>query len=77
MTKERMETCSRCKMLPSIHHLDYPACEQQMAPINDEEWQLLGVHPEDPVTKDTLMKMAQISIMPYCLERMRAGGFFD
>lgn len=70
MNQTREEICRRCRMLPSIHHLDYPCCEQPMWPIDDNEWQLLGCKPSDPITIVSTRRMMEISIRPYCLEKM-------
>lgn len=74
MIKEREEVCARCKLLPSIHHPDYPVCEQIMAPLNDEERRQLG---DDRITYDKILRLAEISMQPYCMKRMMIGGFFD
>ena len=77
MNKQREEICNRCRMLPSIHHLDYPCCDQPIAPIAEEEYQQLRVKPDDMITREGILQMAEIAIRPYCLEKMKAGGAFD
>jgi hypothetical protein len=70
MNKEREEICRKCKMLPSIHHLEYPCCGQPMYPLDEHEWELLGADPEDEITVESLRKMMEISLQPYCMEKM-------
>ena len=75
MTQE--EICRSCRMLPSIHHLEYPSCKQPIGPINEEERRKLGTNTGNRVTGEWIMKAAEIAIQPYCLKRMIAGGYFD
>ena len=70
MSPEREEVCKKCSMKPSIHHLEYPSCNQEMYPINEEEWKALGAGPKDEITVESLRRMMEISIRPYCLEKM-------
>ena len=73
----RDEICRNCRMLPMPDDPYCPYCEQPSYPIDENEWRLLGVNPSDPVTKESLMRMAEISIRPYCLAKMKAAGLFD
>ena len=73
MNKEREEICNKCRMLPSIHHLEYPECNQPRYPLDEDEWRQLGEKPEDEITPEGLMKMMKISVRPYCLEKMLAA----
>ena len=66
MNKTREEICQKCRMIPSIKHLDYPSCCQPVGPINDEERKVVG--PE--ITTESFRKMMEISIQPYCLRKM-------
>ena len=77
MNKQREEICNKCRMLPSIHHLDYPCCDQPLAPITEEEYQQLGVNPGDLIKREKMLQMIEIAIKPYCLAKMRIGGAFD
>jgi len=70
MSPEREEVCKKCSMKPSIHHLEYPSCNQEMYPINEEEWKALGAGLNDEITVESLRRMMEISIRPYCLEKM-------
>ena len=70
MIPERDAICRNCRMLPSIHHLDYPCCEQPIAPISEEEWRLSGLKPGEPMTADGLRKMMDIAMIDYCRNRM-------
>jgi hypothetical protein len=73
LNKAREEICRKCKMLPSFHHPDYPCCHQLMA-LTDDEWAQIGASKTDKVTKDVLLRMMQITIIPYCYEKMITGG---
>ena len=77
MTPVREEICRKCRMLPSIHHLDYPCCEQPPSPITEEEYQQLGVKPGDMITREKMMQISEIAIRPYCLDKMKIGGAFE
>ena len=66
MNTAREEICRKCKMLPSIKHLDYPSCIQPVGPINDEERKMVG----PDITAESFRKMMEISIQPYCLRKM-------
>ncbi|MBO7710131.1 MAG: hypothetical protein J6S83_06660 [Lachnospiraceae bacterium] len=70
MNKEREEICNKCRMLPSINHLEYPSCIQPQYPLNEDEWKQLGVKPEDIITIDSFKKFMEISVRPYCREKM-------
>ena len=70
MTPEREEICRKCRMLPSIHHLEYPCCYQPWHPLDEYEWKQLGAAPEDLITVETVRRMMEISLQPYCMERM-------
>ena len=70
MNAQREEICRKCRMLPSIHHLEYPCCDQPVYPLNADEWEQLGASPQDEITLETTRKMMEISIRPYCLEKM-------
>ena len=73
MNKQREDICRKCRMLPSIHHLEYPCCGQPFRPLDDDEWQQLGVSPQDRITVESVRKMMEISLQPYCMERMLAA----
>ena len=73
----RDEICRNCKMLPSIHHLEYPCCDQPAGPISEEEYRKLGLTPETHITYEDAVRVAEMTIQPYCLERMKAGGMFS
>jgi hypothetical protein len=70
MSQEREKICSTCKHLPSIHHLEYPSCEQPCFPITDQEWKDLGVTRDDVPTVESVRKLMEMSIQPYCLRLM-------
>ena len=67
----KMETiCQKCKMQSSIHHLDYPLCNQPVYPMTREEYDAIGANPNDIPTVETVMKLMEISIKPYCRRKM-------
>ena len=70
MIKEREEICEKCRMIPSIHDLGFPSCQQPHCALNQYEYDLLGVKPEDEITLEGVRKLMEISIRPYCLEKM-------
>jgi len=76
MIPEREAICRKCKMLPSIHHLDYPCCNQPIGPISVEEWKLSGLKPRDRVTREGFLKMMEISMMDYCRNKMLNSADF-
>ena len=77
MEHEREEICQNCTWTPSFRHPGYPCCAQPCGPINEEEYKTIGARPEDKPTRETIMKLAEISIKSYCLKKMIAGGRFD
>ena len=77
LSSKREEICRRCRMLPSIKHLEYPACSQQIGPVNEEERRLFDYNQKDRVTREEVIRRARITMLPYCFEKMLAGGFFD
>jgi hypothetical protein len=70
MIKEREEICEKCRMLPSIHHLEYPCCYQPCFPLNEYEYELIGAKPKDKPTIEIFRKMMEISTQLYCREKM-------
>lgn len=76
MIPEREAICRKCRMLPSIHHLDYPCCLQPIMPMNAEEWKLSGLDPKDPITREGYLKMMDIGMMEYCKNRMLNSADF-
>ena len=70
MNEIREKICKECRMLPSIHHLEYPDCRQPRWPLDGDEWQRLGCKPTDPITVESVKRMMEISIRPYCLAKM-------
>jgi hypothetical protein len=76
MTEEREAICRKCKMLPSIHHLDFPYCYQPMGPINEDEYEYLGAAKDDLITLEGLWKMLEISTKDYCRRLMKNSPDF-
>ena len=70
MIPEREAICRKCKMLPSIHNLDYPCCEQPTFPMTKEEYEAIGAGPNDIPNVETVRKLMEISVKPYCLWKM-------
>lgn len=71
----REKICRECiyrerRMLTSNHHPDLPYCKQPVYPLDAYEWERLGASPQDEITLEGVRKMMEISIRPYCREKM-------
>ena len=45
-------------------------CDQRFYPISQEEWEQLGKKPQDEVTVESVERMMDIALMPYCKRKM-------
>ena len=70
MNARREEICRKCS---SFNEPDFPSCNQPYYPIDEDEWQRLGVKPEDEITPEKLELMMEISTRPFCRARMLAA----
>jgi len=73
MNKQREEICRECSMKPSIHDLECPVCQQPRYPLDEEEWKELGYSRSDVITVDGVRRMMEISVRPYCMDKMLAA----
>ena len=70
MNARREEICRKCS---TFNEHGFPSCNQPCYPIDEEEWQQLGVKPEDEITPEKLELMMEISTRPFCKARMLAA----
>ena len=73
MNARREEICRKCSALQTFSEPDFPLCSQPYYPIDEDEWQRLGVKPEDEITPEKLELMMEISTRPFCRARMLAA----
>ena len=70
MIPEREKICLECSGKPSIHHMEYPYCRQPTYPITEDEWKEAGITRDMEVTPETVERMMDISLQPYCKRLM-------